>query len=117
MGESEGTRSLIFSSHLVLLTLDNYTFLGNCPPTPPPPPPLKPTLTVTSQLRQNDPFFPALRLLPHSTRAEHLEQTKRLSTRTALSLPAYEILEYQHYFLVLFFFRFKCRTTGVSSCP
>ena len=65
----------------------------------------------------DDPFFPALRLLPHSNRAEHLEQAKRLSTQTALSLPAYENLEYQNSFLVFFLFRFKCRTTRVSSCP
>ena len=65
----------------------------------------------------NDPFFPALRLLPHSNRAEHLEQAKRLSTQTALSLPAYENLEYQNSFLVFFLFRFKCRTTRVSSRP
>lgn len=51
----------------------------------------------------NDPFFPALRLLPHSNRAEHLEQAKRLSTQTALSLLAYENLEYQNSFLVFFF--------------
>ena len=65
----------------------------------------------------DDPFFPALRLLPHSNRAEHLEQAKRLSTQTALSLPAYENLEYQNSFLVFFLFRFKCRTTRVSSRP
>lgn len=51
----------------------------------------------------NEPFFPALRLLPHSNRAEHLEQAKRLSTQTALSLLAYENLEYQNSFLVFFF--------------
>lgn len=29
----------------------------------------------------NDPFFPALRLLPHSNRAEHLEQAKRFQLK------------------------------------